>query len=98
MPAPPQTYTEKLKTYKCQQYDGTNYDDLAAWAPMTQHDGKVYLIVPHVGDVEVPVGYWVMEDIYNFFQPLSDEMFQKGYKPGGQPVQQPGPFTAGEWQ
>jgi hypothetical protein len=77
-------YSERPKIYDCQQYDGTNFEDLAIWGPVTEEEGKVYLEAL-AGKVEVPVGNWVMKDNFDLFTTMSDTFFQKGYKPGGGP-------------
>ena len=79
---PVHKYTPKPAIYDCLQYTGGNYAELAAWAPMTQEGGQAYLIVPNIGNVLVPVGNWVMKDIFDLFM-MSDDLFQKGYKREG---------------
>jgi hypothetical protein len=81
---PASKYSERPKIYECQQYDGTNFADLAAWAPLVQEEGKVYLNSA-MGKLEVLVGSWVMKDNFDLFSAISDALFQKGYKPGGGP-------------
>lgn len=83
---PIHTYSEKVKLYECIQYDGTNYAEIAAFAPMIQEDGKVYLVVPGIGNIEIKATDWVMKDIWELFSAMSDVYFQRGYKPGGGPA------------
>jgi hypothetical protein len=81
---PASKYTPKPAVYTCHQYDGTNFDDLASWAPITQEGGKVYLNTP-MGKMEVHVSDWVMQDNYELFSLMADQHFKKGFKPGGGP-------------
>lgn len=78
---PAHKYTPTPAVYDCIQYDGANFEEIVEMgAPVTRKDGKVYLFL-----AEVPVGGWVLKDIYGAFTTLSDAMFQVGYKPGGGP-------------
>ena len=78
---PVHKYTPKPVIYNCIQYDGKNFMEITDWgAPLTKIGDKVYL-----GAMEVVVTGWVMKDIFDVFTTLSDEWFQKGYKPGGGP-------------
>jgi hypothetical protein len=83
---PPQKYTPKPPVFECHQFNGANLKDLAEWAPVLEKDGKAHLTTP-MGDLPVKPGDWVMQDIYGLFTLISDEYFQKGFKPGGGPAE-----------
>lgn len=84
---PSAQYTPKMPVFDCLQYRTNNFTELAAFAPVTKdEDGKVYL-EDIMGKIEIPHGYWIMKGLAGFFTPISDELFQQGYKPyAGEPL------------